>query len=111
MGLEPTSGDKFHSQKDRLGWEALTRPVGGHRVSGQEVQGSDFLELAIERVGNRSSWALPPGPGDFLPRERRAGALIKTDPTRWALLFGSKDRTSGLLLESVDRICVNVFCM
>ena len=39
-------------------------PAGGHRISGQASQGSDLLELALERVGYRF-WCIPP-PSRFL---------------------------------------------
>ena len=39
-------------------------PCGGHRISGQASQGSDLLELALERVGYRF-WCIPP-PSRFL---------------------------------------------
>ena len=60
LDLDPTSGGRFHSQKDRLGYEALLHPAGGHRVSGQANQGSDLLELALERAGYRFLYIPPP---------------------------------------------------
>lgn len=43
-------------KKDRLGLEALAHSGGGLRVSGQESQGFDFLELALGRGGYRAGY-------------------------------------------------------